>query len=251
MNSAREYGAEFLSSAAGAWFDAEAVRKAVYSGAQPERDARLLAAAGADFAFTRDSSALVIAQRRSPPSMVSGSSASQPVYEIIEVHELIPTPGKPLSPGTTVREFATVCQRNWLKAVMADAHYRESIREHLERANLNLLPAPEGSGGKAESYTQFRTLLHDGRIKLPPNERLQRQLIEIVGQPTAGGGVSITSPRYQSGGHGDLVSACVLAVWQLARGAYTSDLPQTIGWSSRHKLNAAYGEPARDFWANR
>jgi hypothetical protein len=231
MNSAREYGAEFLSAAAGTFFDAGAIARAIYASGPLVRDARKKAAAGADFAFTSDSSALVIAQREDTPD--------GPRYDVLEIVERVPKPREPLSPGATVREFADVCARQYVRGVMADAHYREAIREHLEASRLTLLGAPEGSGGKAESYAQFRTLLHDGRVRLPPHERLERQLREIVSQPTAGGALSISSPRYKSGGHGDLVSALVLAIWQLARGAGTIDTPEqwTIGWSSRGRLS--------------
>jgi hypothetical protein len=43
------------------------------------------------------------------------------------------------------------------------------------------------------------------------------QLRDITVRPTAAGGISIQAPRVKGGGHGDIVSALVLALWQSQR----------------------------------
>jgi hypothetical protein len=42
---------------------------------------------------------------------------------------------------------------------------------------------------------------------------------EVTFKATPGGGISIQSPRWRTGGHGDLVSALVLSVWDAKRQA--------------------------------
>jgi phage terminase large subunit-like protein len=105
-------------------------------------------------------------------------------------------------------------KKHGASSVMADAHYRESVREHLDAAGISLRPAPEGQSGKAESYAKLKTLFREARVRLPEHERLARQIREVVGKPTSGGGMSIQSPVSPDGSHGDLVSALVLALYQ-------------------------------------
>jgi hypothetical protein len=121
---------------------------------------------------------------------------------------------EPLKPSVVVRTFAEVVKRHGAEYLMADGHYRQSISEHLETENLHFTIAPEGAKGNQEVYVRARRLMLDGQIKIPANERLIKQLKQVISQPTAGGGLSIRQPRQTGGGHGDLVSAFVLAVWQ-------------------------------------
>jgi hypothetical protein len=80
---------------------------------------------------------------------------------------------------------------------------------------LSYMPAPNSP---ADSYVRARMLLREGRVKihgLEFRERLIQQMREVHGKPTSGGGMSIVHPRWAKGGHGDLVAALVLALWQL------------------------------------
>jgi hypothetical protein len=209
QNAAREYGAEFMPAGSDAFFDPRAIDAAVDDALVmplPKRD-HMRFTCGADFGFTRDSSALVVLER-------------DPVrYSVADVVELQPSKGAPLVPSSVVEHFATVVHRYDTDHVIADAHYREAIAEHMSAQKLYLRAAPEGAMGKAESYQIARSLLHEGKVRLPKHERLLRQLREVVARPTPGGGVTITSPRWRMGGHGDLVSALVLALFEAARGS--------------------------------
>ena len=208
VNAAREFDAEFMPGGAETFFDGRAVETAV-------DDALILPRAvswgavrgvGADFGFRSDSSALVTVQM-GPDGRL----------EVADIVEMTPTKDAPLVPSTVVASFADVVARYGADYLVADGHYRQSIAEHLGARNLSLSPAPEGATGKADVYQATRTLLHEGRIRLPRHDRLLRQIREVVARPTAGGGVTIASPRWRTGGHGDLVSAFVLAVWDVAR----------------------------------
>jgi uncharacterized protein (DUF433 family) len=109
--------------------------------------------------------------------------------------------------------WADVCARHGVKGVMCDQHYREAIREHLATHGLWLADAPEGATGKADSYVHARSLMREGKLKIPDDPRLLRQLRAVVGKPTSGGGISVYTPTSADGSHGDLVSALVLACW--------------------------------------
>lgn len=125
----------------------------------------------------------------------------------------------PLKPSKTVKAF-TACIAGECNVLMADGHYRESIAEHLEEQGMSFVPAPTTP---SDTYVRARMLLREQRIivhkrNLPDGvaERLLKQLREVQGRPTAGGGMSIVHPKWSAGGHGDLAAAFVLAVWQLS-----------------------------------
>ncbi len=99
-------------------------------------------------------------------------------------------------------------------------------------------------------------LLREGRVRihgLEFRERLLQQMREVQGKPTSGGGMSIVHPRWSQGGHGDLVSALVLALWQVS-GDAVADTPPEAGtreWeeaarASRRKRHA--DDKAKPSW---
>jgi ornithine carbamoyltransferase len=129
--------------------------------------------------------------------------------------ELRPEDGRPLRPGVTVAAFAK-CIGTRCSYLMADQHYREAITEHLETHNLVYAAAPMQP---ADTYVRTRMLLREGRVKIHALEfrdRMVQQMREVQGKPTSGGGMSIVHPRWAKGGHGDLVAALVLALWQVS-----------------------------------
>jgi hypothetical protein len=204
-NARREYDAEFLPRDASAFFDSRAIAACVgdYPLPVPKRYGPEYYV-GADFGFARDSSALVVLEREAD------------VFTVCDLLEVIPRDA-PLVPSSVVAGFAAVVRQFGAEGVIADAHYRESIREHLDTSGLVLMSAPEGATGKAESYALARSLIAQGRVRLPKHERLLQQLRDVTVRPTSGGALSIQSPRWAGGGHGDLVSALVLAMWQAHR----------------------------------
>lgn len=202
-NAAREYDAIFPESDAAQMFGEELVLRCTDEG----RETRLplpgeTVTAGADFGFERDSSALAVVH-----------DAGGGMLHVAELMELKPEPGEPLKPSKVCRSFAAVAVRHGVGEIMADQHYRQAIAEYIEGAGLTFLDAPTGKD-IATSYVRLRSLMQEGRIRLPDNARLRAQLINVQARPLAGGAMSIVSPRVAGGGHGDLVSALVCAVWR-------------------------------------
>lgn len=206
INAAREYGAEFLSIGTGQYFNPTAIRNATrnYEIESCIRTNRYRYACGIDLGFRSDSSALVVVE-------FNGDT-----YRVCAVHELSPSKEGPLKPSEVVAAFSEVAKRFGCTHVISDGHYREAILEHLTNEKLGLIDALPGATGKTESYSRAKAVLHEGQCVLPEHPRLLQQLREVVSRPTPGGGLSITSPRKPGGGHGDLVSAWVLAVHYLA-----------------------------------
>jgi len=202
-NAAREFGAVFPKGGTSQFFDGASLDTAIDPtlelGALP--DPGDVVRAGGDAGFRVNSSTLAITHQRSG------------ALRVAELHEQKPAHGVPLKPSAVVATWADVCARHGVKGVMCDQHYREAIREHLATHGLWLADAPEGATGKADSYVHARSLMREGKLKIPDDPRLLRQLRAVVGKPTSGGGISVYTPTSADGSHGDLVSALVLACW--------------------------------------
>lgn len=205
-NAAREFDCQTMSGGASTYFDPGAIARAVDPGLELGRKPAGKVAAGADFGFVRDSSALVAVED------VGG------VVQVVQVVERRPERDKPLQPSSVVEAFAGVLSELGVGSVVADGHYRLAMAEYLLKHELHLIDAPEGQAGKVAMYSRFRTLLHEGRVRLPEHPRLLAQLRQVMSKPTAGGGLSVFSPRRAGQGHGDLVSAMVTAVHRLQVG---------------------------------
>jgi hypothetical protein len=135
------------------------------------------------------------------------------VLHVFEGTEERPTDDAPLKPSVTVDVFAQKIAGR-CGHLMADGHYRASIEEHLEKYGLFLVPAPTVP---SDAYVRARMLMRQKRVKIHPlpfRDRFVQQLREVHGRPTAGGRIAIHNPRWASGGHGDIASAFVLAVYQ-------------------------------------
>jgi hypothetical protein len=193
-----------LPGSAASFFDLASIDAAVDPNLTLPRASRPgdIVSAGGDVAFRRDSSALAIVHHVGHELVVA------------ELLELRPETDQPLRPSEVVRKFAETLQRHsGVRYMVADAHYREAVAEHLSESQLGLKDAPAGAGGVAEVYVRARALLRERRVRLPNHPRLLSQLRSVQWRPNVGGSITIVLPR-DSGGHCDLVSALVLALWE-------------------------------------
>jgi hypothetical protein len=173
-------------------------------------------AVGVDFGFTRDSSAICVVQ-------YDGQA-----YRLVYAEELKPKPGKPLKPSEVCTKFAAIAKRYGCSAVVADGYYREAIYEYLAQCNIGLIDAPVGTKGKAETFQRTKAVLHEGRIRIPDcpiGRRMVQQAKLVAAKPAPGGTITIKIPRKIGMGHGDIVSAWVLAVHRLAYDSVKKETP--------------------------
>jgi len=217
-NARREFDAQFMTSGTTVFFEEAIIDAATVDEPYAPAPGDVIAAGG-DFGFRSDSSALMLVA-------LSGG-----VLHVFAGVELRPEEGLPLKPSATVAAFAK-CIAGRASYLMADQHYREAIAEHLETHDLTYAAAPVQPH---ETYVRARMLLREGRVRihtpsLPEGmaERLVQQLREVQGKPTSGGGMSIVHPRWSQGGHGDLASALVLALWQVS-GDVVPKAPPKVG----------------------
>lgn len=210
-NCRREYDCEIDGINGEGWFDATCLASSQVSGLTLPGPYNPLwpTCAAADLAFKNDSSTLCVVQ-------YDGSK-----YRTVAMVELRPSPGKPLKPSAVMKRFSEVAKAYGCTYVVADGHYRESFKEALSENGIALVDAPEGLKGKQESFSRVRAVLHEGLVVLPEDElskRLIQQAKLVTGKPAPGGGITIKVPRKVGLGHGDLVSAWVVAVHRLAYG---------------------------------
>jgi hypothetical protein len=199
-NARREFGAQFMTSTAADFLDPEAVNRSITPDAfTPQWGDQLVA--GIDLGFRSNSSALVIAYLRASSVFV------------VVVEERRPAPGMPLKPSEVMQDFARILKAHHCASVMADMHYRDTALEYLGPVGVGLIDAPPAP---ATAWLKVRDLLREGRLHLPPHERLLRQVRETRAKASSGGNVSIQLPHWPTGEHGDLAAAMALAVFQAA-----------------------------------
>jgi hypothetical protein len=247
-NAAREYDARFMTAGTTLFFEQVCIDSALTDELYETQPGDIIVAGG-DFGFRSDSSALVLVALRNN------------VLHVFDGEELRPG-DQPLKPSKTVAAFAARINGR-CEYLMADQHYREAIAEHLEDHSLSYAAAPLTP---ADTYVRARMLLREGRVKvhpLPFRDRLVQQMREVHGRPTSGGGMSIVHPRWATGGHGDLVAALVLAIWQVSGNAIPEPGPEmgTVEWEAlrrekrqRRMTEMSSGEADRGrraFWRKR
>lgn len=199
----REYGAIPMRGGVEIFFDPRSIDDSVLQSWSNPRTPRPgeQVTAGADFGFRSDYSALYVSH------LLGG------MYMPGEHHIMKPTDDLPLKPSEVCKRFAEIVSRHGTRGVMADAHYREALVEHLAPFNIAFLDAPSQP---VKAFVRFRTLLHQDRIRLPPVKQLLRDLKEVQKRPTPNGNIRIILPRRAGGGHADLVSALINSTWQRA-----------------------------------
>ncbi|MBI2391504.1 MAG: hypothetical protein HYV09_18080 [Deltaproteobacteria bacterium] len=219
-NARREFDAEFLPRGSGAFFDPTAIDASIFDRLDVPRGWALTAAI--DAGFRSDASALVI--------VACGGEQ----FAVVHREELRPDKGAPLKPSEVIRTFAQSLRSFGVSRVAADQFYVEAVREHLSEHGIGLVEAPAGQIGKVTTHMRARSILHEGRLRMPRDERMLNQLKSIEQRPTAGGGLQIHTPR-RAGGHGDIASALILALWAAeARPGLVDDETLERAFSARH-----------------
>jgi hypothetical protein len=210
-NAAREFDAEPMAGGTSEFFETGAIDlctdatlpmllRPVHTLVRPDP-----ATLGLDTGFRKDPSAGVVVR------------SVGDLYVVAECVEIRPEPGKRLIPSVTIKQLLARGDDHRCSSVACDQHYVETVREHA--GGVDLVEAPGGMPGKVETYTHVRTLLKEGKVRIPAgNKRLLSQLRQVVSKPTPGGGLTITSPR-RAGAHGDLVSAFVIGLWAVSAAA--------------------------------
>ena len=205
-NSRREHGAQFIPIGTSQMFDpiriAEAVDPTLRLGRPTRADATR--AVGADLGLVHDAAAAA-AVERDPEG-----------YAVLDYLEIFATAEK-LLPSEVIDKMAGVAEAAGVDEVTGDSHAAPFMAEALWRRKIVFLQTPGGVTGNAELFGLTRDLLHERKLRLPNDPRLLQQLREVKKRPLPSGGFRVEQPRKATGGHGDIVSALVAAVWAASR----------------------------------
>lgn len=234
-NARREFGAEFLGTGTVCWFDAKQLRACVDPSLEEAR-APLpgdWVACAADLAFNKNSSTAAVAHRpANDTGLSSGAGDPGPEVLLADLFEVQPAPGLPLRPSQVCSDVAAFVLRHQGAAAVADGHYKETLREALEEAELVLREAPSET---SVPWVTFRNLVRQGRVRLPPHKLLLQQLEAVRWKALAGGRVQIVLPRTKDGRHGDLAQVAALAIDAVWR----SPVDQVPGFKARRPSRPA------------
>ncbi len=174
-------------------------------------------AAGGDFAFRRNSSAMV------------ALAQSDERLRIEAAEERVPGV-RALKPSKTIKELSDIAIKRGADSIACDLHYIETVRETTEDMEIELLEYP--SNENAKWFVRLRVLLSEGLLDLrgaPP--KLISQLKGVTGKPLDGGGMRIQLKEVE-GAHGDMVSALVCAVW-----AMEQPKPEKRPWAGERRFS--------------
>lgn len=209
VNAQREYGAQFMPLGAVMFFDpvsiAQSVDATLELGAELPRVDQQLVCVGADLGFRHD-------------AFVGTAVDRQPHAYTLRAYVERLAAVERIKPSQAYAELAQLAQQYGSTEVVGDLHYADSAEESLwDSSAVVWIDLPGGQKGKADTYMVVKLLMDEGLLKLPNDARLLQQLREVKKKPLPGGGLSIESPRKPKGGHGDIVSALVAAVWRLSK----------------------------------
>lgn len=232
----REFGAKFMAIGNSLFFPSWLIEKCLRPGLELPNFAEPgdLVAAAVDLGFRSDSSSMAGVRK-------IGEAGGKIL--LARLREMQPENGVPLKPGEVVSEFAAEAKELGCSWVMADQHYLESLREHA--LGLACAPAPASPD---EVFVAVRTLMRDGKFFIPDPRgltgdmqrvvrRLVQQMKEVKGKPMPGGKIAISMPRWRTGGHGDLLAATALAVYQLSGEMIHAPEPEfgSVEWEAAEK----------------
>lgn len=181
-------------------------------------DVATAAEVGTDLGFTRNSSACAAARM-----------GDDRIVHLLGWVEWRPRAGAALVPSHVFAGVVAFAAQHRAARAWGDGHARESAREVYGPAGLAFAPAPVVP---ADVYLEVRRLLQEGRVRgldapgvihgaLRPDEHrglLRRQLEAARVEYLAGGYRRIAIPETRDGRHGDVMAACVLAIWAASRG---------------------------------
>jgi hypothetical protein len=230
-NAAREIDAIPMASGTSQFFDSATIARCF--DVKPFAGRSVNVGAGADFGFTSDCTSVVLAR------VHAGEG-----FDVFDAHERRPTKAEPLKPSEAISSVAKFVLAGGAKSVAADGHYKEAVKEFLDKERVLFVPAPEGGEGKVSTYIDARKVMAEGRLRISIADpllraRIRAQLRSIVKKVLPGGGIQITAPRKKAGpmggtSHGDLVSGMVLALWRIGAGkpARTAEDMKPIGVST-------------------
>jgi hypothetical protein len=199
QNAEREFFCKLIDGAGGAFFEVSSLERAMAIAPEPARKSK--SSAGIDPAFVHDSSALAIVERR--------GDARAAFLDAVHLEFVSPTPERPLVPSEVVRSFAATVRAHGTRILATDVHKVKIVRSNAAAVGVQVYQGPLF----AEAAIYLREILREGKLRLPFDPKLLKQLKSVTYRPKSGGGLHVEAPRSLEDGHADLVAALAMAVF--------------------------------------
>ena len=133
---------------------------------------------------------------------------------ILDAVRFWPAPHDPLVVAGEVAKFLALYG---LEAARADQYAAEFARSAYREAGVTLM---DSEHTRSEVYLAALPLFTTGRIELPPDDRLRRELLALERRTSPSGRDTVDHPR---GGHDDVANAAMLAAVAAYRPAATGE----------------------------
>lgn len=215
---AQEYAAEFVAGD-GAFLPADAVRAAVLDrdrdpdlgqGIPSHPRCHAYRVLALDPAFERDAFALALVCRPggAEGTKGAGDEANGPRLVVERVAAYDP----PVAFAAVLDQVAALARAEGVDEVVTDQFAAAPIVEELSRRGVRCAAVPWTAASKATAFSALKAALLTGRLRLPADERLMRELLALVATPTAAG-FAVAG----AGERDDLAHAVALGVWRAAQ----------------------------------
>lgn len=210
-NAAREYDAIPLPTGGSAFFPPSAIAACINHdrSMQLEPEERVPHFGGVDLGFRKNSSAWAFARYQNRRVVLAYT------------REMVPEKGTPLRPSDVCRALCEDAHAYRCGSVRGDLHYADTAHEefakHKNRLNQTVIydewaPTTELN---TEEFSAFRRLMLEGKLELPNDPRLLKQLRDTKGKAMPGSQViRIVLPKHGHT-HGDVLRAVVHACVQV------------------------------------
>jgi hypothetical protein len=214
---AREYACEFAAGFSGDYFPDDAVKACTdsFRSASPEGPSNPGAShvVAIDPAFFSDTFGLAVAHVEAGPA--------GPVVIVDVVGALAAPRGQMLSPSHAVGKTSALRRtfRGSLE-VITDQASAAPLSEMFQRQGIFLRIEPWSMTNKVEAYSAVRQLMVDGRLRLPDDPWIRRELSSVGVKLLPSGNETIST----RGGHDDRLSAMVAAIYYAHRRAPVAGL---------------------------
>src|SRR5262249_6758420 len=155
-NASREFDAEFMPVGASLFFPGPALAAAVSADLFPvlSAPANGTVGLGGDIGLVVDCSGVIAIH------------TVDRIHTVADLLELKPSKGNPLKLSVVVASFCEFATRHGSSWIIVDRHVLEPAREHL-RDGVRLEECAGGVQAKFETYVSARTMLAEGRVRIP------------------------------------------------------------------------------------
>jgi hypothetical protein len=172
---------------------------------------------GADWGFTKNSSAIAIARA----ARVRVDNRDVVKAQLAYHEEKRPEKGVSLKPSEVVGDFARRCREYRARKIQGDYWSRETTDEELSKLrekdrtfDIVYEPVSQKPEDIGDRFAEMRRMMTEGLVELPNDPVLLRQLRETKSRVLPGGKIGILIPKHGSR-HGDVMQAAVLAITQV------------------------------------